>query len=484
MSEFRQIESYKPTSHQYQLLPFRFTELNDQSYVVTNVAGEFIVLPKEIIPKLINHELSDDSSFYVDLRAKHFLVDQSTAIARDLLAIKLRSRYERLADFTSLHMFVVTLRCEHSCQYCQVSRQSDNKLQFDMSLADADAALGLALRSPSPAIKIEFQGGEPLLNFGLVQHIVVEAKRRSAGKRLAFVIATNLALVDREMLAFCYEHEIDISTSLDGPRDLHNANRPRPGNDSYEKTVAGIRLVREFLGRGKVSALMTTTEASLGRIKDIVDEYVSQDFDGIFLRPLSPHGFAIKTKAYMRYNTDRWLDFYRKGLEYIIALNKQGIAMAEFYASTILAKMFTSRDPGFVDLMSPSGIGIAAVIYNYDGYVYASDESRMMAETGDQHFQLGHVRQNSYADIFLSPKLIEPLEDSFAYSNPMCHDCAFEPYCGADPVFHWALYKDHVGRKPESEFCRRNMAIFRHLITLMESDPFVKRLFLRWANRC
>ena len=114
-------------------------------------------------------------------------------------------------------MFVVTLRCEHSCQYCQVSRQSDNKLQFDMSLADADAALGLALRSPSPAIKIEFQGGEPLLNFGLIQHIVRETERRNADKQVAFVIATNLALVDREMLAFCYEHDINISTSLDGP---------------------------------------------------------------------------------------------------------------------------------------------------------------------------------------------------------------------------------------------------------------------------
>ena len=484
MSEFQQIESYHPSSHKYQLLPFRFTELNDVSFVVTNLAGEFVVLPKELIPRLINHELSDDNSFYIELRARHFLVDESTTIARDLLAIKLRSRYERLADFTGLHMFVVTLRCEHSCHYCQVSRQSDNKLQFDMSLADADAALGLTLRSPSPAIKIEFQGGEPLLNFDLIKHIVCEAERRGTHKRLAFVIATNLALVDREILAFCQEHEINISTSLDGPRDLHNANRPRPGNDSYEKTITGIRLVREFLGKDKVSALMTTTEASLGRIRNIIDEYLSQDFGGVFLRPLSPYGFAIKTKAYMRYNTDRWLDFYRQGLEYIIALNKQGIAFTEFYASTILAKMFTSRDPGFVDLMNPSGIGIAGVVYNYDGYVYASDESRMLAETGDQHFQLGHVRQNSYADIFLSPKLIEPLEDSFTFSNPMCHDCAFDPYCGADPVFHWALYKDHVGRKPESEFCRRNMAIFRHLITLMESDLFVKQLFLKWATKC
>ena len=40
---------------------------------------------------------------------------------------------------------------------------------------------------------------------------------------------------------------------------------------------------------------MTTTEASLGRVKDIVDEYVRVGFERIFLRPLSPYGFAIRT---------------------------------------------------------------------------------------------------------------------------------------------------------------------------------------------
>jgi len=484
MSEFHQIASYKPRSPNYRLLPFRFTELNDHDYVATNLAGEYLVLGKDVVPKLINHQLSTDDPVYTELRARHFLTDDTTAIASDLLAIKVRTRYARLANFTSLHMFVVTLRCEHSCQYCQVSRQSDNKLQFDMSLADADAALGLAFRSPSPYIKIEFQGGEPLLNPDLIRHIVGEAERRKADKQIEFVIATNLALINSEFLAFCGEHDIKISTSLDGPRDLHNKNRPRPGNDSYEKTISGIRLVRAALGRNKVSALMTTTEASLGRVKDIVDEYLAQEFGGIFLRPLSPYGFAIRTRSYMKYNTDRWLDFYKQGLEYIIELNKRGIGFREFYASTILAKMLTSGDPGFVDLMSPSGIGIAAVLYNYDGYVYASDESRMLAEMGDQHFRLGHVRQNSYNEIFLSLQLLKPIEDSFSYSNPMCHDCAFEPYCGADPVFHWALHKDYVGRKPESEFCRRNMAIFQHLIGLMQDDNFVRQLFLKWANRC
>jgi His-Xaa-Ser system radical SAM maturase HxsB len=310
----------------------------------------------------------------------------------------------------------------------------------------------------------------------------VEEINRVQRKALSFVIASNLALVDRSVLEFCREHSIHISTSLDGPRDLHNSNRARPGRNSYEKTIEGIRLVREILGQGQVAALMTTTEASLGRVKEIIDEYLAQGFQSIFLRPLSPYGFAIRGKSYRAYNAQRWLEFYKEGLAYTIDLNRQGKALVEFYASTILKKMLTSENPGYVDLMSPSGIGIAAVVYNYDGYVYAADEGRMLAEMGDYTFRLGSVLENSFEQIFTSSNLLTPLEESFTYSVPMCNDCAFEPYCGADPVFHYAVSKDYVGRKPESEFCFRNMEICRLLIRIMEEDPFARRLFTRWSN--
>ena len=95
MSKFLQIDSYNPASTEYQLLPFRFTELDRDRYVLTNIAGEFIALPKEIIPKLINHELRAEEPAFRELRARHFLTDGSTSIAKDLLAIKVRSRYER-----------------------------------------------------------------------------------------------------------------------------------------------------------------------------------------------------------------------------------------------------------------------------------------------------------------------------------------------------------------------------------------------------
>jgi His-Xaa-Ser system radical SAM maturase HxsB len=348
----------------------------------------------------------------------------------------------------------------------------------------AGRAIDFVFRSPARAIKIEFQGGEPLLNFELIRYVVELAQQRNAAENrdLRFVIATNLALATPEILSFCAAHSVDISTSLDGPEDLHNQNRPRPGRNSYQKAIEGIQLAREIVGRDRVSALMTTTARSLDRVQEIIDEYVRLGFPGIFLRPLSPYGFAVKTSAIAGYTTARWLEFYKQGLEYILHLNRVGVPFREFYASVILKKMLTSDEPGFVDLMNPAGLGIKALVYNYNGAVYASDESRMLAEMGDETFRIGDLRTDSYHDIMLSDRLLDPLEQSMTTSVPMCSDCAFEPFCGADPVFHHAAYGDVVGRKPESAFCARNMEIFRYLITRMRSDPGARQLFLSWAN--
>ncbi|RUU82738.1 MAG: His-Xaa-Ser system radical SAM maturase HxsB [Mesorhizobium sp.] len=477
-------EFQRPLDDTYQLAYLRFSQLDDDRYVLTNQAGEYLVLPRAVLASFVKHELPSTHPAYSRLRSRQFLFDASSNIGKELLALKVRTKAKRLENFTSLHIMVVSLRCEHSCPYCQVSRQSEDRSAFDMSEETAEKALALIFQSPSPAIKVEFQGGEPLLNFPLIQHVVhrAEAINKVAGRSLQFVITTNLAVVTDEILEFCREHSVLISTSLDGPATLHNANRPRPGKNSYELAVAGIHKARLALGHERVSALMTTTKASLPLVREIIDEYVRLDFPGIFLRPLSPYGFAVKTKSYAAYDVDRWLDFYFDGLNYILELNRNGIPFKEFYAATILTKMLTPFEPGYVDLMSPAGIGISAVVYNYDASVYASDEARMLAEMGDKTFLLGNVHENTYAEIFGSDALLDPIEQSFAGSAPMCAECAYEPFCGSDPVFHTATQGDFVGLKTRSGFCNRNMSIFKRLIDLMERDVTARELFLSWAN--
>lgn len=483
MARFRDQVAFAAPTAAWELLPFRFERMGER-VLLTNMVGEHLFLSAADFERLGGRDLPADSALVRRLRAKHLIRQAGDDLPVELLAMKARTRYRRLAEFTSLHIFVASLRCEHSCPYCQVSRQSSDEGAFDMTIETARLGLDSAFRSPSHNVKIEFQGGEPLLNFELIESVVLEAEARNevAGKNLGFVIATNLALLDDRVLDFCRAHDVYISTSLDGPADLHNKNRPRPGRDSWELATAGIRRVREELGIDRVSALMTTTRSSLGRVREIIDTYVEQGLTAIFLRPLSPYGFAIKTKSFDAYGVERWLPFYEEGLNYIIELNRRGTPMVEQYAAIVLKKMFTNDDPGYVDLTSPAGIGIGAIVYNYDGDVYASDEGRMLAEMGDTTFRLGNLHSDSYEEIMLSEALLAPLEQSFAGSAPMCGDCAFEPYCGADPTYHHATGGDFLGHKPTSGFCRRNMAIFKLLLDRYEGDPETRALFRTWAS--
>jgi uncharacterized protein len=468
----------------YGLLPFRFARFDDTRTIVVNEAGEHHFLANDDLQRFVMHQLPAGGDTFLDLKAKHFLYDSGSIAPFELLATKIRSKKAFLDGFTSLHIFVVSLRCEHSCPYCQVSRVSADRERYDMSEETARRALDLAFRSPAPRLKIELQGGEPLLHFGRVRQIVEEAQRRGAaeGREIEVVVTSNLAMLDDAMLDFFRDHGVFLSTSIDGPEALHNANRPRPGNDSYARAVAGIERARAAIGEDRVAALMTTTRASLQCPEAIVAEYVRLGFRSIFLRPLSPYGFALRSVRTTGYSMREFLDFYVRALDCILELNAKGTYLAETYAQLLLTRMLTPFATGYVDLQSPSGAGIGAVVYNYDGDVYASDESRMLAEMGDTRFRLGNVHRDSYDAVFGGEALRKIVTASAAESIPGCADCAFLPWCGGDPVHHYATTGDVVPHIPTSDFHEKNFFIFKHLLSLYEGDPAARRIFWSWIR--
>lgn len=478
---FQPREAFAPPL-EYRLLPFRFDRLRDDTYVATNLVGEYVLLQRDDLEALVARKLDPEGPAYRALKAKHFLYDETSRVPLDLLTLKARSRAERVAEFTGLHIFVVTLRCASSCHYCQVSRQSVDRARFDMTEEHADRAVDMVFRSPNPNIKIEMQGGEPLLNFPLVRRIVERALRlnETAKRNLGFVIASTLHELTDEVLDFCKAHDVELSTSIDGPPDLHDAQRPSPGGQSHRKTMEGVYRARVALGHDRVAALMTTTPASLSRAEDIVDEYVKLGFQSIFLRELSPYGFAARSLV-RRYGVDDWLAFYKRALDRVLQVNAQGYSLREDHTNILLQKMFSPLGVGYVDLQSPAGIGIGAIVYNYDGAVYASDEGRMLAEMGDRSFRLGHMGTDTYEQIMTSDALLAPLGETILECVPRCSECAFLPYCGSDPVRHWATEGNLIGHKAFSSFCARQMGMIRHLIALLEDNADARQILLGWV---
>lgn len=471
----------------YLIFPFTFIRMPAQQVLLVNQAGEFIFISTEDFNSFINESLDTESQIFLDLKSRHFVSDTDKETAIDLLATKLRTRKAFLRNFTALHMVVVTTRCNFRCDYCHASSISSEQQSGDMSLDTAKKVVSMIFRSPSPAIKIEFQGGEPTLNWKVVKKIVehAESLNRHVKKGLEFVLCTNLTLIDEPILKFLKKHQVMISTSLDGPKELHDAHRiSRNGESGHDLFKMKLELARSFVGRERCSALLTVTKSNINHLREVVNEYLDLGFNGIFLRALNPYGRAKSEWANIGYSTEEFVEAYKATIEYIIQLNLKGKTFVEFYTALLLQRILTPFSTGFMDLQSPSGAGISGAVYDYDGEVYPSDEARMLARVGDRKFSMGNLDKDRYEDIFNGSIIHKIVQNSCVETLPGCASCAFQMYCGADPIRNYVETGDIVGHRPTSDFCKKNMGILEYLFEkLRNNDDNVMDVFFSWVTK-
>lgn len=464
----------------YNLLPFYFDTIAEKE-VIVNEVGDMLILPLGTVQTIVKKEVIPNSELYKTLHTNFFITDQVVHPLFEVLISRLAARKKHLFSRASLHIFVLTLRCNQKCYYCQASSQFQGSDKLCMSKESMDNAIDLMFKSNSNHITMEFQGGEPTLEFNLLKYGVKRAYELNNlyKKDLTFVICTNCVNITEEFISLCEKYNIMISSSFDGPKELHDSNRGIIG--SYERVVAGFNKVRNSLGQENLSALMTTSELSLNYPQEIIDEYIKNGFSNIFLRPLNPYGKALETKNWGNY-TDKFISFYKQALDYIIEINNNGKFFREEYASIILRKMLTSFDGGFVDLQSPSGCIQSVIVYNYDGKVYCSDESRMLAEIGIDEFCLGSL-SDEYEKIIYGEKAKRIAMVSSNECIAGCSDCVFKSYCGADPVRNFAMQNDIYGNRPSSLFCKKNKEIISYLIELiLTKRESVLPIFRKWLK--
>lgn len=473
------------TKPKWNLLPFQFRR-NDDGICLVNQGGDFFWTDETGLERILKQELDGEESFWQDLESKHFIArDEYLEIALNLTATKLRSRKAYLDDFTALHMIVLTGRCNCRCHYCHASSSDDSSTGWDMDWKTAKKVTEMIFSSPSPCIKIEFQGGEPVLNWDILCGIVDYAKmiNKFAKRHLEFVVATNLTLLDDAKLEYLKKAGVEISTSLDGPKELHDKYRNlRNGKSAYDEFMNRVGKVKELWGQGSLSPLLTITKEHLGKMESVIDEYLSLGVRGIFLRALNPYGMAKKEWDELGYSIEDFVECFKNTLEYILEINKKGTYFPEFYSTLLFRRIMTPFSTGFVDLQSPAGCGTSGVIYDYNGNVYPSDEARMLARVGDEAFCMGNVHRNTYEELFLKSDLPYWIEKTLVESMPGCSTCAWQVYCGSDPVRNYVESGNIVGHKTMSEFCYKHKSIIDHIFHLIRNDPETEEVFWSWVN--
>jgi uncharacterized protein len=470
---------------------FRFRALpaRPDRVVVTNLEGRWLVLDRGELEAFATGALTAGTPLHQKLKERNFLrahYDVESARAA------LEKRRAFLDRGPILHMFVVTLRCNETCVYCHASRADMDAVHTDMSIDTADASLEIVMSSTSPSVTIEFQGGEPLVNWPVVQHVVRRARARALekGKTVELTMVSNLSLMDEEKLAFLVENRVQICTSIDGPADLHDKQRKLPMASAHRAATHWIaRINEEYAKLGldphlyHVEALLTTTRATLERWKEIVDTYAELGCRALFLRPVDPFGFAGKTAKVVEYPRREYLEFYRRAADYVIEKNRSGVPMVERYAAIFLTKILAGEDPNFLDIRSPEGAGIGALAYNYDGKVFASDEGRMLHEQGDSAFLIGDVKKDRYRDLVGHPTVRASVIASNLDQQPDCVSCAYRPYCGTQTAHNHRTLGSIFGRMRESTTCAVHKGIqdwcFEKLAT---ADEATLAILERWTT--
>lgn len=465
---------------------FRFKKLRDR-YLLTNDQGRFIWLGQEDFDNLLVDKLNKNSNVYLNLVKNNF-------IKKELNISKATEEYRLRKSFVfsgpKLHIMVITLRCNHKCLYCHASAQGMHNLKLDMDKDTAHAALDIIFNTTSPYLEIELQGGEPLANWAVLQYIVEQSgpRARLAKKSYKIKLVSNFSLLSEEKLNFLIKHNVELSTSLDGPKELHDKNRIFLGGSSHKIATKWAKIINnrysESAKKGynsRLAALLTVSKHSLKYPQEIIDEYLKLGFNSIFLWPLNPFGIKQHDFKKISYSAEQFLRFYRSSLDYVLEINSSGNKFVERFSKYYLQKMLTDKDPGMLDMRSPCGAGIGQLAYNYNGDIYPCDEARMLSAGGDDNFKLGNVFENKYKDIVAHPNVRSMCSASCLESMAGCSDCAYLPYCGTCPVYNYSQQGNIYGQMPASDRCKISMGVLDYLFEKISNSANLK-IFKSWLD--
>jgi uncharacterized protein len=160
--------------------------------------------------------------------------------------------------------------CNLRCRYCYAGANGALRGRR-LALPVARDAVRFVFRRSAGLRHVNFVmfGGEPLLNFPLLQFVVGYARAlgREFGKRPRFHVTTNGTLISREVARFLKHHGFTVTLSWDGPPAVHDAMRPTArGGPSSARVAQGLRRLREVGLEPGVRATVTPACLDLGAV--------------------------------------------------------------------------------------------------------------------------------------------------------------------------------------------------------------------------
>jgi len=411
--------------------------------LITTDDGNFLFLKSNELKQLKKGKLESEG-LYDRLHDKGIIITSDNI---ENIIEKTSLKYSFLNNGTSLHIMILTHRCNMACSYCFASAKNmdENYENADMREETAQKIVEFILKSPSRAATFEFQGGEPLIKFNLIKKIVKQANElnKKYKKDIKFALVTNLTLMTKEKANWLIDNNVSICTSLDGPKKVHDKNRYIQGAvnkkqvGTYEKVTSWIKKINEIyieknINR-QVNGLMTITSYSLNYPKEIIDEYLKYNMNYVNIRALTFVGRAVEKNS-LCYTKENFLRYFEKSLKYIEYLKTEKKIIVTERIVELYKKKIIENTPGYhTEYESPCGAVTGQITYFIDGKIYTCNEAM-----GKDEFEIGDVFVDEWSEVFKRSETSKAILNSMLEQNVICDRCAYKPYCGTCMVENYS----------------------------------------------
>ena len=171
--------------------------------------------------------------------------------------------------------------CNIDCRYCYLPDRTNKAVVSDQTLKNLFRQV-FASGWADDGMSVVWHAGEPMVlpiefyrrAFALIDEL------KPAELSLIHSFQTNGTLLDDAWADFIVETHVRVGVSIDGPRRLHDLNRvTRAGRGTFDKTVAGLRRLRERGAPFHVISVLTAE--SLASPREMFDFYLAEGIDHV-----------------------------------------------------------------------------------------------------------------------------------------------------------------------------------------------------------
>lgn len=313
-----------------------------------------------------------------------------------------------------IKMLVLSLtgRCNFVCRYCYAANHDRSNMLEETAIG----ALKLAPQKES--FILQFSGGEPLLNFKVLQTAVAYVEEHKLPAIMQ--IQTNGSLLTDEIAQYLYQHRVAIGVSLDGRPNVNDKLRlKKNGYGATGEILKGIDVLRRnniacgitcVVTEDNVAELCGIVEFAyfLGNIRRIGFDILRAQGRGSRLKPPSPEAMQKAMEAvYARRDALQRLT----GVYIEIAQQERVKTLCHGHSHTFGHCYAMNGEAAFVDAK---------------GDIYACSSF-----VGDSKFYLGNVVTGIEDD------LVTKTQALISQSMDFCRQCPDFQLCGGGCFARW-----------------------------------------------